>query len=81
MLVRCYSEDEFGAFWEKWVASCGPSYKRPLEQQMEAMFPHPCDLPWLTVPPGEPGAWYVVSAANNWQTDRAEQRLVSLRLD
>lgn len=61
--VRCYSDDEFGAFWEKWVASLGESWFLPMTQQMEAMFPHRCDLPWMAKAPEARllSGWVVVS--------------------
>ena len=41
-LARCYSDDGDGAIWEKRVTSCGESWRRPLTEQMRAMFPHLC---------------------------------------
>lgn len=65
--VRCYSDDFFGAFWEKWVAELGPDWFLPMTQQFEAMYPHPCDVPWMAMAPElglTSGIWMVVTQAH-----------------
>ncbi len=41
-LVRCYADDEYGAFWEKWMRSLGDNWETVLTAQWQAMFPKLC---------------------------------------
>ena len=71
MFERCYADDEYGAFWEKWVASCGESWRRPLTEQMEAMFPKLCSYATLVMFPG--GQWFIRTPTFCYQRDDAGQ--------
>ncbi len=64
-LVRCYADDEYGAFWEMWVTSCGESWRAPLTAQMAAMFPHLCSYAKFFLFRGEP--WCVMTPSYCWQ--------------
>jgi len=49
----CADPMGWGGFWEKWIVSCGESWRRPLTEQHRAMFPWPCQSECLW--PGSAG--------------------------